>query len=103
MLTQQYLTRLFLGGLSLLLVVASCFTASLAFADSQDTLNFTAGVSKRYDDNLFRNATNVQSDSQWQLSAGVKFDKKFSLQRITANATITKNAFNKKCKLRLCG
>ncbi len=69
--------------------------SSLVFSDEQDTLNFVAGISSRYDDNLFRTVSNEQSDTATTFFAGIRLDKKYSLQRFTLNATVRKNSYKK--------
>lgn len=66
---------------------------SSAYADEQDTLNFIAGVSSRYEDNLFRQVNNEQSDVINALYAGLNIDKQYSLQHFKLSARITKNLY----------
>lgn len=68
---------------SLLAVVA------FAHADQLDTLNFVAGVSAKYDDNIFRRESGEESERITSAYAGVRIDKKYSLQRFKVDATIT--------------
>ncbi|MFW5439982.1 MAG: XrtB/PEP-CTERM-associated polysaccharide biosynthesis outer membrane protein EpsL [Methylophilaceae bacterium] len=68
---------------------------------SQETLakvkavNFVAGVIRKHDDNLFRTENNTKSDNLTSFHAGLKLDKKISLQRVTAKVVISHNRYNK--------
>lgn len=79
----------------LFLVGSSVLIHPMAFADAQDTFNFIAGITSRYDDNLFRTVNNEESDRSTGFYAGVRLDKQYSLQRFTAEATITRNKYSK--------
>jgi len=91
------------GGFKTIAFLGLLLISQLAFAESAamsslatglDVLEFNAGVSTRYDDNLFRQASNVQeSDIINRLSLGVKVDAQYSLQRIRLNASITRNRY----------
>jgi exopolysaccharide biosynthesis operon protein EpsL len=70
-----------------------------AHADADDTLNFVAGASLRYDDNLFRlpdgaDPTSIggeskRSDQIFSTYAGIRLNKALSLQRFQLDATYT--------------
>lgn len=67
----------------------------LVLADAEDSLNFAAGISARYEDNLFRLADNAptpngaaaKSDTLFITYAGVRFDRTYDLQRIQLDVT----------------
>lgn len=62
-------------------------------ADEQDTLQFLASINKIYDSNLFRRPTNEVSDQATITTLGVRFDKTYALQRLTANVTYIDNKY----------
>ncbi|MEE9330713.1 MAG: XrtB/PEP-CTERM-associated polysaccharide biosynthesis outer membrane protein EpsL [Methylophilaceae bacterium] len=66
-----------------------------ALAIANRPIHFVAGVIRKHDDNLFKQANNTKSDNVTGLSAGLKLDKQLSLQRFTAEATLTNNRYNK--------
>ncbi len=82
---------------SLVLISNSAFAepgALSSLATGLDVLQFNAGVSTRYDDNLFRQVSgSEESDVITRLSLGVKVDAQYSLQRIRLNAGITRNQY----------
>ena len=59
------------------------------YADQLDTLNFVTGVSQKYDNNIFRSENNEESEQTSSVYAGLRFDKKYSLQRFKVDATVT--------------
>lgn len=64
-------------------------TMPAAHADDKDTLNFIAGISRQYDNNLFRAHSLEQSDNITTSYAGVRIDKPYSLQRFKLEFTVT--------------
>lgn len=70
-----------------------------ALADEQDAFNLLLGVDVKYEDNLFRVDDNTplgnasKHDLTHTYSAGFKFDKMYSLQRIQVDATVTENKY----------
>jgi len=78
-------------GLFMVLILASL--QSVAYADEQDTLNFIAGITTRYDDNLFRAVGDGGSDTIVSPFVGLRLDKQYSLQRFTANVNISDNRY----------
>lgn len=72
-----------------LLGLHTILTSQLACADDKDTLNFTAGVSRQSDNNLFRTSVEEQSDTITTSYAGIRLDKMYSLQRFKADFTVT--------------
>jgi exopolysaccharide biosynthesis operon protein EpsL len=59
-------------------------------ADPDDTLSFVVGGGLMHDDNLFRApAGQENSDLIRSLTAGLKFDKEYSLQRFKVDASLT--------------
>lgn len=89
----RFITTLF----TLLLISTSAIaeqSAMSSLAGGLDVLQFNAGVSTRYDDNLFRQVSgNEESDIINSLSFGVKIDAQYSLQRFRLNAGITRNRY----------
>lgn len=85
-------------GMACVLVLAG-LTPSLVLADAEDSFNFAAGISTRYEDNLFRLASNApapnangssgKSDTILTTYAGIRFDRSYNLQRIQLDATAT--------------
>ena len=73
----------------LLSLIPFCMAVS-ARADQLDTLNFIAGISKKYDNNIFRVEDNEESEQITSAYAGVRLNKKYSLQRFTLDARVTK-------------
>ena len=71
--------------------IALLMGAGTAFADAQDTLNLTVGMTMMHDDNLFRLSsdantqallgTSQRSDTIRATTVGLKFAKDYSLQR----------------------
>jgi exopolysaccharide biosynthesis operon protein EpsL len=77
-----------------ILLTASLIVAStVAHADEQDPLNFIVGVSKIYDDNLFRSAKNEQSENITTAYAGIRLDKQYAQQRFLFDFTLTANRY----------
>lgn len=71
---------------SFFLIIVS---AQPAYADQLDTLNFSAGVSSLYDNNIFRADTNEESERTTSMYAGVRLEKQYSLQRFRLDAKVT--------------
>lgn len=80
-------------------ILFSCLAPGIALADADDSFNFAAGVSARYEDNLFRLASNApppnsggssaKSDTILTTYAGIRFDRAYDLQRIQLDVTAT--------------
>ncbi|MFD0930256.1 XrtB/PEP-CTERM-associated polysaccharide biosynthesis outer membrane protein EpsL [Methylophilus glucosoxydans] len=74
---------------SLLMTRLMCCLSSLylanTHADEFDTFQFSTSVNRTWDNNLFRLSDNERSDQITTYSAGVKFDKRYSLQRFIVN------------------
>jgi exopolysaccharide biosynthesis operon protein EpsL len=70
-----------------------------ALADPEDAFNILVGVDLKYEDNLFRveEGTPLNNASKHDFvhtySAGIKFDKVYSLQRVQLDATVTENKY----------
>lgn len=64
-------------------------------ADELDTFQFSAGINKLYDSNLFRQSVNETSDQATISTLGVRFDKTYALQRIMANINYVDNKYEK--------
>lgn len=70
-----------------------------ATADPEDAFNILLGADVKYEDNLFRvdEDTPLGNASKHDLvhtySAGIRFDKKYSLQRLQLEATFTDNRY----------
>jgi exopolysaccharide biosynthesis operon protein EpsL len=73
--------------------------SATALADPEDAFNVLVGVDLEYQDNLFRVDDNTplgnasKHDLVHTYSAGIKFDKVYSLQRVQLDATITENKY----------
>jgi exopolysaccharide biosynthesis operon protein EpsL len=78
-------------GLFMVLLLANL--QSVAHADEQDTLNFIAGITTRYDDNLFRAVGDGGSDTVVSPFVGLRLDKQYSLQRFRVNVNIADNRY----------
>lgn len=86
------------------ILVLSGLIPGLAFADAEDSFNFAAGISARYEDNLFRLAPNAlppnvsgssaKSDTILTTYAGIRFDRSYDLQRIQLDVTATSYNYN---------
>jgi len=63
-------------------------------ADEFDTLQFRAGVTKVFDSNLFRRSTNEASEQITRSTLGIKFDKAYSLQRLTIDVSLVDNKYS---------
>lgn len=68
---------------------------SNVYADELDTFQFSAGINKLYDSNLFRQSVNETSDQATISTLGVRFDKTYALQRVMANVTYIDNKYEK--------
>ena len=89
-----------------LLIFSQSATAAPAamssIADGLDVLQFKAGVSTRYDDNIFRQVSgSEEADIINRLSLGVRIDAQYSLQRLRLNAGITRNQYRTNDRLAL--
>lgn len=73
--------------------------STAALADPEDAFNVLVGVDLKYEDNLFRieDGTPLGNASKHDFihtySAGIKFDKIYSLQRVQIDATVTENKY----------
>lgn len=63
-------------------------------ADELDTLQFRASVNKAYDSNLFRRSNNEVSEQITRSTLGIKFDKAYSLQRLTLDFYLVDNKYH---------
>lgn len=73
-------------------LLAACWPAAHA-DDETDTLTFTASQALRYDSNLFRRSNDARSETRSTTSAGVEFDKRYSLQRVELDANIAAHRY----------
>lgn len=99
MLTKFYTSR---KGATALMITALTASGG-AWADAQDTLNFSLGATARFEENLFRlpdsaNTTAVlgksqRSDQILTTNAGIKIDKPYSLQRFQFDAAVVDNRY----------
>lgn len=64
-----------------------------SYADDLDTLQFSASINKTWDNNLFKRSVNQSSDQITTSTAGVRFDKSYSLQRFTGNVEYVDNKY----------
>lgn len=64
-------------------------------ADEFDTIQFNAAINKTYDDNIFRQSSNEISDVITVSTLGIRFDKAYSLQRFTLDASYTDYKYNR--------
>lgn len=62
-------------------------------ANELDTLQFRASINKIYDSNLFRQNANEVSDQATISTLGVRFDKTYALQRLTADIYYIDNKY----------
>jgi exopolysaccharide biosynthesis operon protein EpsL len=79
------------------IVIQALVTISLstpAWADEQDTLNFSAGAAVMFDDNLFRLPDSEKSDRILTTNAGIKINKPYSMQRFQVDATAVDNRYD---------
>ena len=89
-------SRYKLSGITRAIVFAG-LAPGLALADAADSFNFAAGISARYEDNLFRladsaptpNGASAKSDTLFTTYAGIRFDRTYDLQRIQLDVTAT--------------
>jgi exopolysaccharide biosynthesis operon protein EpsL len=88
------------AGLAALLGFAT--TMQAAHAGPEDAFNLEADMAVNYDSNLFRlndsrplpaGVTGSRSDVIYRGSAGLHFDRTYSLQRFTVDATATRSVF----------
>lgn len=84
-LNMRQMARVALG----VFLLPAILVAAPARADENDTLNFVVGVSRQHDDNLFRQSSSEQSDNITKAFAGVRLDKKYSLQQFKIDYTVT--------------
>jgi exopolysaccharide biosynthesis operon protein EpsL len=76
-----------------------------ALADPEDTLNFVIGADVRYEDNLFKFADGVdtnslagrpsKSDTIYAVDLGIKIDKPYAQQRFKLDVMATENKFQR--------
>ena len=87
--------RLITAAFSLLVIQYSSFVQ----ADPEDAFNILVGADVRYEDNLFRvdDGSTLGTASKHDLvhayTAGIKFDKIYSLQQIQIDASVTENKY----------
>lgn len=80
-------------------------TGAPALADPEDAINFAVGADVRYEDNLFRFADGVdtdsfpgrphQSDTIYAVNMGIKIDKPYAQQRFKLDVMATENKFQR--------
>jgi exopolysaccharide biosynthesis operon protein EpsL len=79
------------------IIVLASLAPGLVLADADDSFNFAAGISARYEDNLFRladsaptpNGASAKSDTLFTTYAGIRFDRTYDLQRVQLDVTAT--------------
>ncbi len=98
------LTNLYKKPKSAVLLLAVTLSAtSLAWADAQDTLNFSVGAGVRFEDNLFglSDDTNTlvalgksqRSDQIYTTNAGIQLDKSYAQQQFHLDASVLDNRY----------
>lgn len=80
-------------------------TAAPVLADPEDTINFAAGADVRYEDNLFRFADGVdtdsfpgrphKSDTIYAMNLGIKIEKPYAQQLFKLDVMATENKFQR--------
>lgn len=71
-------------------LLAAAAVSPMAQADPEDSLNLVAGVGVLHDSNLFRRSSGKEESEQiLSVSAGVKVNKAYSLQRFIVDAVLT--------------
>lgn len=96
-----------------------CMAPSVGYAAPEDALQtnkdafqFVTGAAVRYDDNLFRLAEDrpvpiagksQRSEMIYEVNAGVRFDKTYSLQRFQVDLTATRNEYQNYSALSFTG
>lgn len=93
MTSRAHLGRLPCRATLLAVAAAGCLSSPLAWANSEDNLQFSARHETSYDSNLFRIApgrrpNSDKSDTINATTLGVKYDKEYSLQRIELEASL---------------
>jgi exopolysaccharide biosynthesis operon protein EpsL len=73
----------------------SMATIKDGMCDELDTFQLHASVNKMYDSNLFRQSANEVSDQATISTAGLRFNKTYSLQRFIADISYVDNKYNK--------
>lgn len=73
----------------------SMATIKDGLCDELDTFQLHASVNKIYDSNLFRQSANEVSDQATISTAGLSFNKTYSLQRFMADIRYVDNKYNK--------
>lgn len=76
------------------ILVLALFPA-IAIADENDTFQFRAGINKSFDSNVLRQSKNEVSDQITFETLGVKFDKKYSLQRVIFDVSYNEYSYQK--------
>jgi exopolysaccharide biosynthesis operon protein EpsL len=71
-------------------LLAAAAVSPMAQADPEDSLNLVAGVGVLHDSNLFRRSSGKEESEQiLSVSAGLKVNKAYSLQRFIVDAVLT--------------
>jgi hypothetical protein len=88
---------------AVLLLAVTLSATSLAWADAQDTLNFSVGAGVRFEDNLFglSDDTNTlaalgksqRSDQIYTTNAGIQLDKSYAQQQFHLDASVLDNRY----------
>jgi len=78
-----------LGSKLRLTLFAVFLSPALVYADEQDVFNVIAGLSRQYDNNLFRASADERSDQITTSLAGIRINKPYSLQRFKFDLTQT--------------
>jgi exopolysaccharide biosynthesis operon protein EpsL len=71
------------------------FIPSLATADDLDTFQLRAGINKSFDSNVLRQSSNEVSDQITAETVGLKFDKKYALQRVVFDVNYNDYSYQK--------
>ncbi|WP_326533343.1 XrtB/PEP-CTERM-associated polysaccharide biosynthesis outer membrane protein EpsL [Pseudorhodoferax sp.] len=61
--------------------------------DETDTFRLSASQALRYDSNLFRRSSDERSETRSTTTAGVEFDKRYSLQRVELDANVAAHRY----------
>jgi exopolysaccharide biosynthesis operon protein EpsL len=77
----------------LVIVLALWSAHALAQEEELDALKFSASQSVRYDSNLFRRNTDVQSETVNITTATMAIDKRYSLQRFELGGSVVANRY----------
>ncbi|MDP8567773.1 XrtB/PEP-CTERM-associated polysaccharide biosynthesis outer membrane protein EpsL [Methylophilus aquaticus] len=71
------------------------FFCKLTYADEFDSLQYSASANHAWDSNLFRSSNNETSDQITTYKAGVRFDKKYSLQHFVIDVNYVDYKYQK--------